>query len=57
MSEALLINPIGVVESPVKEPVDENWGAVTSRIIIKPEYGPGLLGLGDFSHVIEEGKP
>jgi tRNA-Thr(GGU) m(6)t(6)A37 methyltransferase TsaA len=52
VSEALLIKPIGIVESPVKDPVDENWGAVTSKIFIKPEYGPGLLGLGDFSHVI-----
>jgi len=52
VSEALLIKPIGIVESPVKDPVDENWGAVTSKIVIKPEYGPGLLGLGDFSHVI-----
>jgi tRNA-Thr(GGU) m(6)t(6)A37 methyltransferase TsaA len=50
--DPLQIEPIGVVESTVKEPVDENWGAVTSRIVLKPEYGPGLLGLGDFSHVI-----
>ncbi len=52
MSEPISINPIGIVESPVKEPVDENWGAVTSRRIVQAEFGPGLLGLGDFSHVI-----
>jgi tRNA-Thr(GGU) m(6)t(6)A37 methyltransferase TsaA len=52
MSGELLIKPIGVVESPVKEPVDENWGTITSRIILKPEYASGLLGLGDFTHVI-----
>jgi tRNA-Thr(GGU) m(6)t(6)A37 methyltransferase TsaA len=52
MFEGFLLKPIGVVESPVKEPVDENWGTVTSRINLKPEYRPGLLGLGDFSHVI-----
>jgi tRNA-Thr(GGU) m(6)t(6)A37 methyltransferase TsaA len=52
MPEPISINPIGIVESPVKEPVDENWGAVTSRILLKPEFGPGLLGLKDFSHVI-----
>jgi len=52
MPEPIMVNPIGLVESPVKDPVDENWGSVTSRIILKPEYGPGLLGLGDFSHVI-----
>jgi tRNA-Thr(GGU) m(6)t(6)A37 methyltransferase TsaA len=52
MFEPIMINPIGIVESPVKDPVDENWGAVTSRIVVKAELGPGLLGLGDFSHVI-----
>jgi tRNA (adenine37-N6)-methyltransferase len=52
MFEGFLLRPIGVVESPVKEPVDENWGTVTSRILLNPEYGPGLFGLGDFSHVI-----
>jgi tRNA (adenine37-N6)-methyltransferase len=51
MFEGFLLKPIGVVQSPVKEPVDENWGAVTSRILLEPEYGPGLFGLGDFSHV------
>ncbi len=47
-----MINPIGIVESRVKDPVDENWGSVTSRVILNPEYSSGLLGLGDFSHVI-----
>jgi tRNA (adenine37-N6)-methyltransferase len=46
------IEPIGVVESPVKEPVDEAWGSVTSKVILRPEYAPGLLGLDAFSHVI-----
>jgi tRNA-Thr(GGU) m(6)t(6)A37 methyltransferase TsaA len=52
MPDPITINSIGIVESPVKDPVDENWGSVTSRISLKPEYSPGLLGLGDFSHVI-----
>ncbi len=52
MSETLQIEPIGVVESSVKDPVDEAWGCVTSKIILRPEYAPGLLGLDAFSHVI-----
>ena len=52
MSEGFLLTPIGIVESPVKDPVDENWGTVTSRILLNPKYAPGLLGLGDFSHLI-----
>lgn len=42
---------IGQVESPVTDPVDEGWGAVTSRIVLLPEFRPGLLGLEAFSHV------
>jgi tRNA-Thr(GGU) m(6)t(6)A37 methyltransferase TsaA len=44
--------PIGHVESPVLEPVDQDWGKVTSRIVMLPGYGPGLQGLGAFSHAI-----
>ena len=43
---------IGEVKSPVTEAVDMNWGAVISEIVMKPEFAPGLLGLGDFSHAI-----
>jgi tRNA-Thr(GGU) m(6)t(6)A37 methyltransferase TsaA len=52
VSDTIEIKPIGTVESPVKETVDENWGAVISKIILKPEYAPGLMGLSSFSHVI-----
>ncbi len=43
---------IGEVKSPVTEAVDMNWGAVISEIVMKPEFAPGLLGLGDFSHAM-----
>lgn len=43
---------IGEVKSPITEPVDMNWGEVISEIVLKPEYAPGLLGLGDFSHAM-----
>lgn len=43
---------IGEVRSPVTEAVDMNWGEVVSEIVLKPEYAPGLLGLGDFSHAM-----
>ena len=52
MFETFLIEPIGVVESPIKEPIDEKWGSVISRIVLKPGLAPGLLGLDSFSHVI-----
>jgi tRNA-Thr(GGU) m(6)t(6)A37 methyltransferase TsaA len=52
VSDRIDIKPIGTVESPVKDTVDENWGPVISRIILKPEYAPGLIGLSSFSHII-----
>jgi tRNA (adenine37-N6)-methyltransferase len=46
------LTPIGVVESPVTEQTDENWGQVTSRIVLQPEYAGALSGLKGFSHAI-----
>ncbi len=46
------LRPIGYVSSPVTEKVDENWGGVISRILLKPEYAGALLGLEDFSHAV-----
>ena len=40
------------MSSPITEKVDENWGEVVSRILLKPEYAGALLGLKDFSHAI-----
>ena len=54
MSEAdgFVARPIGRVRSPVTEPVDLDWGAVESRIVLEPVYRAGLRGLGEFSHVL-----
>ena len=46
------VHPIGVVRSGATQPVDEGWASVESRIVLEPEYRPGLRGLGDFSHVV-----
>ena len=43
---------IGEVKSPVTEAVDMNWGEVVSEIVLQPEFAPGLLGLGNFSHAM-----
>ena len=52
MEPEFRIRPVGIVESPVHELVDENWGAVVSRIRLRPEYFGSLTGLQDFSHVL-----
>jgi tRNA-Thr(GGU) m(6)t(6)A37 methyltransferase TsaA len=45
--------PVGVVHSPVVEPVDDVWGGVTCRIDLDgSRFTPDcLLGLTEFSHV------
>lgn len=50
--EEIKLNIIGLVSSTVTEQTDENWGQITSRIILQPEYVGALCGLGDFSHAI-----
>jgi len=49
---AFRLRSIGIVRAPVTDPVDLDWGSIESRILLHPEYRPGLRGLGDFSHVV-----
>ncbi|UCF85840.1 MAG: hypothetical protein JSV50_09470 [Desulfobacteraceae bacterium] len=49
---SIQLEVIGTVVSPVKEPVDENWGKVISEIVLNEKYADGLMGLKDFSHAI-----
>ena len=49
---ALVLEPIGIVRSPVAEPVDAGWGDVVSEIHLREDLAPGLVGLADFSHVL-----
>jgi tRNA-Thr(GGU) m(6)t(6)A37 methyltransferase TsaA len=46
------IEPIGVVKSPVKEPIDENWRQVIAEIHLHESLAPGLTGLDRFSHLV-----
>ena len=48
----MTIEPIGTVESPVTEGVDEGWGSVVSRIVLRPELAEGLRGIEGFSHAM-----
>ena len=50
--EEIILKPIGFVSSSVTEQTDENWGQITSRILLQPEHIGALSGLGDFSHAI-----
>jgi tRNA-Thr(GGU) m(6)t(6)A37 methyltransferase TsaA len=46
------IEPIGIVRSPVKEPIDEKWGRVIAEIELTASLAPGFTGIEQFSHVI-----
>ncbi|NLI92622.1 MAG: tRNA (N6-threonylcarbamoyladenosine(37)-N6)-methyltransferase TrmO [Peptococcaceae bacterium] len=48
----MIFEAIGVVKSPVKEGIDENWGKVISEIHLEPKLASGLLGIDQFSHII-----
>jgi tRNA (Thr-GGU) A37 N-methylase len=45
--------PIGLVHSPIADPIDDVWGRVTCRIDLdSARFTPDcLLGLADFSHI------
>lgn len=44
--------PIGTVESPVRDAVDESWGSIESKIHLKSSFASGLQGIDGFSHII-----
>ncbi len=46
------LTPIGYVESPVVEPVDENWGDVVAEIRLEATVAQGLRGIDQFSHLL-----
>ncbi|MBI2999678.1 MAG: tRNA (N6-threonylcarbamoyladenosine(37)-N6)-methyltransferase TrmO [Deltaproteobacteria bacterium] len=46
------VEPIGIVKSPVKEAVDENWGNVVAEIHLLDSMASGLQGIEQFSHLI-----
>lgn len=52
MSDAITLDPIGHVASPVTAQTDEGWGDVVSRIELLPRYHGALAGLEEFSHAI-----
>ncbi|MCS7276949.1 MAG: tRNA (N6-threonylcarbamoyladenosine(37)-N6)-methyltransferase TrmO [Dehalococcoidia bacterium] len=45
------LQPVGVVRNRVSRPMAEGWEAVESRIVLRPELAPALLGLDLYSHI------
>lgn len=50
--DEIKLKSIGYVSSPITQKIDENWGMVTSSILLNPNYAGALLGLEEFSHAI-----
>jgi tRNA (adenine37-N6)-methyltransferase len=50
--ENIILFPIGSVRNGMFKKVDCDWEKVISKIVLKPEYSGGLLGLDAFSHAI-----
>ncbi len=48
----MIVEPIGVVKSPVTQTVDEDWGGVLSEIHLTPSLAPGLTGIDQFRYII-----
>ena len=46
------MEPIGHVVNSIEEPLDSDWGAIESRIVLREELAPALTGLADFSHIV-----
>ncbi len=46
------VEPIGIVRSPIKDPIDEQWGRVVAEIEVKAALAAGLKGIDQFSHVV-----
>ena len=51
--ENIVLKPIGIVRSPIKEVADDCWGGVLAEIELDPHlFGPECtLGLDQYSHV------
>jgi len=51
--ENIVLKPLGIVRSPIKEVADDCWGGVLSTIELDPQlFGPECtLGLDQYSHV------
>jgi len=49
----ITLKPIGIVHSPIREPVDDVWGGVTARIELDESRfsAESLAGLDAFSHI------
>ena len=53
MSDAVVLNPIGIVNGGRREPIDDDWDAVEATIELDAaQFKPdATASLGDFSHV------
>ncbi|MFN8639761.1 MAG: SAM-dependent methyltransferase [Dehalococcoidia bacterium] len=51
-ADAISMTPIGVVRNAEHDAARQDWRGVRSRIELREDLAPALLGLTDYSHVI-----
>jgi tRNA (Thr-GGU) A37 N-methylase len=51
MHESVVVKPIGVVHSSVKEPGMGDWESLESTIVVQDRWAGALDGLEAFSHI------
>jgi tRNA (adenine37-N6)-methyltransferase len=53
VSKSFSVKPIGVVHSPRREPIDDDWDAIVATVALDPGQftAESLRGLDQFSHV------
>ena len=49
---SITLHPVGYVRSEVTSETDQDWGAVTSRVELLPDFRAGLVGIDQFSHLL-----
>jgi len=48
----ICMEPIGYVANDIDSPMDCGWAKVESKIVLRENLAPALLGLDDFSHLL-----
>lgn len=48
----LTLTPIGTVRNEIRTPIVRGWGKVISDLVLDEQYGEGLDGIEEYSHIV-----
>lgn len=52
MADSITLTPVGIVENDFTDEVPDDWESRPSRIVVRPDLEPALVGTEGFSHLI-----